>query len=361
MENKDNIKITIIMPVYKVEEFVGKTIESVLNQTLKEIEFYAIDDGTPDRSGIICDEYAIKDCRLKVIHKENGGAPEARNVAIDLAKGKYLYFIDSDDWIENDYLEKMYELAEKNNADAVITGFYMEYYQDGKDVTYETNCDDKVYTREEFRKNAYKYLNNSLISLPWNKLYKAERILKENIRFPKTKWDDHHFNMDFFMNNGIVVTSSMKKYHWYRSRKGSETMINYSDPNMFYKRKEHFEHIVKLYNYWNVNDNTSIDAINSYYVGRLFQCIQELVDNKNLNYVAKRKKVKEILLDDQTIKALKRSKSLSNKFKVLAIPMRLKSVTLSMLFGRVVSGVRSTFPSLFIKIKEHEVHGKDKL
>lgn len=82
------------MPVYNVEKFVGKTIESVLNQSLKEIEFFAIDDGTPDNSGKICDDYAKKDKRLKVIHKKNGGAPEARNVAIEQAKGKYMYFID---------------------------------------------------------------------------------------------------------------------------------------------------------------------------------------------------------------------------------------------------------------------------
>lgn len=355
----ENIKISIIMPVYNVEEFVGKTIESVLGQTLKEIEFFAIDDGSPDNSGKICDEYALKDSRLKVIHKKNGGAPEARNVAIDIAKGKYLYFIDSDDWIEEDYLENMYKLAESNNADAVITGFYMEYYQNEKYVTYSTECDDNVYSKEDFRKNAYKYLNNSLLSLPWNKLYKSERIIKDNIRFPKTKWDDHHFNMDFFMNNGIVVTSSMKKYHWYRSRKGSETMINYSDPNMFYKRKEHFEHILKLYDNWKINDDVSIDSISCYYVGRLFQCIQELVDNKNLKYSEKRKKVKEILNDEDTVKSLKLAKNLSKKFKILTFPMKYKSVSLSMFFGRMISLVRRLFPSLFIKLKEKEVHGNN--
>lgn len=357
MEKKE-IKISIIMPVYNVENFVAKTIESVLGQTLKEIEFFAIDDGSPDNSGKICDEYAKKDSRLKVIHKENGGAPEARNIAIDQAKGKYMYFIDSDDWIEEDYLEKMYDLAEKNNADSVITGFYMEYYQNGKDVTYETNCDDNVYTSEEFRLNAYKYLNKSILSLPWNKLYKSERIIKENIRFPKTKWDDHHFNMDFFMNNGIVVTSSMKKYHWYRSRKGSETMINYSDPNMFNKRKEHFDHILKLYSHWNIKDENSIDSINCYYAGRLFQCVQELVDNKKITYKEKRSEVKEILNDEQTIKSLKLAKTLSLKFKILTFPMKIKSVSISMFFGRIVSVVRRILPGLFIKLKEKEVHGK---
>ena len=358
MNKKELPLISVIMPVYNVEEFVGKTIESVLNQTLKNIEFYAVDDGSTDDSGKICDEYAKKDKRLIVIHKKNGGAPEARNVAIDKAKGKYLYFIDSDDWIESDYLEKMYNLAEKNNADLVVTGFLMEYYQNGKEVTYNTKCENKIYKNQnDFRLNAYKYLNNSLLSLPWNKLYRSSIIKSNNIRFPKTKWDDHHFNMEYLMDVEKVVMSSMMKYHWYRSRKGSETMINYSDPNMYNKRKEHYEHILKLCNHWYVSNEESIESISCYYVGRLIQCIQEIADNKNISLKDKRKKVKIILNDEETIKALKHTKSLSKKFKILAIPMKMKNVTLSLLFGHIISLVRKLFPKYFIKLKENEVHG----
>jgi len=351
-------KISIIMPVYKVEKYVGKTIESILNQTLEDFEFFAIDDGSPDKSGEICEEYAKKDNRIKVIHKENGGAPEARNVAIEKATGKYMYFIDSDDWIEKDYLEKMYELAEKENADLVVTGFCMEYYQNGEYVTYKNQIEDFVYKKQEdFRKNAYKYLNNSILSLPWNKLYLAKRIKDENIRFPKTKWDDHHFNMDFLMNAEKVVMSSMTLYHWYRSREGSETMINYSDPKMFEKRKEHYEHVKKLYKHWNFeNDEESLDAISCYYVGRLFQCIQELTDNNKIKYFEKRKRTKEILNDDETKLALKNAKKLSIKFKILTFPMKIKNVTLCLLFGKIISVIRKLFPSIFIKLKEKEVH-----
>ena len=351
-------KVSIIMPVYKVEKFVGKTIESILNQTLKDFEFFAIDDGSPDNSGKICDEYAKKDSRLKVIHKENGGAPEARNVAIEQATGKYMYFIDSDDWIEEDMLEIMYNLAEKNSADLVVTGFCMEYYEKGKYVTYKNKITDIVYDNKiEFRKNAYKYLNNSILSLPWNKLYLSKRIKEENIRFPNTKWDDHHFNMDYLMNVEKVTMTSITKYHWYRSREGSETMINYSDPNMYEKRKEHYEHILKLYEYWNQTDENSIDAISCYYVGRLVQCIQELTDNSNIKSKEKKNKIKKILNDEYTIKAIKNAKSLSFKFKILQFPMKLKNVHLCIVESFCISFIRKRFPSVFIKLKEKEVHG----
>ena len=103
----NDVKVSVIMPVYNVENYVGRAIESIQNQTLTDWEFFAVDDGTPDNSGKICDEYAAKDPRIKVIHKENGGAPSARNVAIDKAVGKYMYFMDSDDWAEKTMLQEI--------------------------------------------------------------------------------------------------------------------------------------------------------------------------------------------------------------------------------------------------------------
>ena len=115
-DERREIKVSIIMPVYKVENYVAKAIESIQNQTLTDFEFLIVDDGTPDRSGEICDQYAERDPRITVIHKENSGAPSARNIAIDMAKGKYLYFLDSDDWAEPMMLEELYNLAEINYA-----------------------------------------------------------------------------------------------------------------------------------------------------------------------------------------------------------------------------------------------------
>lgn len=107
------MKISIIMPVYGVEDYVEKAIKSVLSQSLTDFEFFAVDDGSKDKSGAICDELAKTDSRLKVIHQENQGSSAARNAGLDKATGKYVYFIDADDWIEQDMLENMYNLAEK--------------------------------------------------------------------------------------------------------------------------------------------------------------------------------------------------------------------------------------------------------
>ena len=350
-------KISVVMPIYKVEKYLAKAIESVLNQTHKDIEVFLIDDGSPDNSGTICDDYAKRDNRIIVIHKQNEGAPAARNIAIEKSNGKYIYFIDSDDWIESTMLEEMYNLAENNTADLVVTGFCMEYYEKGKYVQYQNKIKDRVYSsQQEFRKEAYKYLNNSILSLPWNKLYLSKTIKEHKIRFPNKKWDDHHFNMEYLKYVNKVVMSDITMYHWYRSREGSETMINYQDPNMFEIRKEHYNHVLELYDYWRLNDLESEDAINSYYVGRLFQCIQEISDNKSFKYKQKRDKIKTILEDSQTKKALKQCKKLSNKLKVLVFPMKINNVTMCLIFGKTVSFIRKCFPELFIKLKEREVH-----
>ena len=107
----NNVKITAIMPVYNVENYIGRCIESLQAQTLTEWELIAVDDGSPDNSGAICDAYALLDKRITVIHKENGGAPSARNAAIPKARGEYLYFVDGDDWAEPTMFEDMYKAA----------------------------------------------------------------------------------------------------------------------------------------------------------------------------------------------------------------------------------------------------------
>lgn len=113
---KNNL-ISVIIPVYNNEQYLSRCIDSVINQTYKNLEIILVDDGSTDNSGKICDEYALKDNRIKVIHKENGGVSSARNVGLDIAKGEYIGFVDSDDYIEKDMYEFLYNLILNNNVD----------------------------------------------------------------------------------------------------------------------------------------------------------------------------------------------------------------------------------------------------
>ena len=115
-------EISVIVPVYNCEKYIGKCIESILNQTFKDLELILIDDGSADESGKICDEYKIQDKRVKVIHEKNSGVSIARNVGINVAKGKYIGFVDSDDYLAPDMYESLYENLMKSHADVAICG-----------------------------------------------------------------------------------------------------------------------------------------------------------------------------------------------------------------------------------------------
>ena len=119
-------KISVIVPVYNVEQYLPRCIDSILDQTFTDFELLLIDDGSKDKSGEICDNYAKKDSRIRVFHKENGGVSSARNLGLYNAKGKYIAFIDADDWVENEYLRIMYKHGEEECADIISSDFFLD-------------------------------------------------------------------------------------------------------------------------------------------------------------------------------------------------------------------------------------------
>ena len=348
----ENIKVSIIMPVYKVEEYVGKAIESIQAQTMKEWEFLIVDDGTPDKSGEICDAYAAKDERIRVIHKENGGAPSARNVAIDIAKGEYMYFMDSDDWAEPTMLEDMYNLAKKNNSQLVVAGFYIDtYYSDTEYRQDDFVVADADYPdKQAFRENAYKLFDKNLLYTPWNKLYESCYIMENNLRFPTTFWDDFPFNVSIVRNIERVTVTSKQYYHFIRKRAESETAAY--RPNMYKKREDEHEWMVNLYKEWNIHNAGSREMIARRYVERLIGCVENITNPKcTLSYGEKRKQVREMLSKTHVAQCLKIAKPRSSYMKILLIPLKMKNVTLTLLECQVISFVKTRNTKLFSKLK----------
>ena len=121
-----NPKISIIVPIYNVEKFLPRCLDSLLAQTFPDFELLLIDDGSKDRSGDICDKYALKDQRIRVFHKENGGVASARQLGVDEARGEYSIHADGDDWVEPDMLQCFYDKAKETNADIVIADYYLQ-------------------------------------------------------------------------------------------------------------------------------------------------------------------------------------------------------------------------------------------
>lgn len=349
----ERIKISVIMPVYKVEKYVGKAIESILSQTLSEFEFLIIDDGSPDKSGEICDEYAGKDQRIKVIHKENGGSSTARNMAIDMSKGKYLYFLDADDWAEPSMLEEMYELAEMNQAQLVIAGFYIDTYFSHE--TYITSnyipTENKTYiTKESFRKDAYRLFDKNLLYTPWNKLYLTDYLKENKCYFPKMLWDDFPFNLNVIQNIERVAITTQQYYHFLRARSESET-AKYI-PEVYEKREEEHSWMLRLYNYWNIHDTNSKEMIARRYLDRLIGCFENLT---NKNCTLDRKSLKEaalIMLNNKRLsKCLKYAKPNSLYLKVLYLSLKVKNYSLIIFEARLITFVKNKMPQFFCYLK----------
>lgn len=348
------VKISIIMPIYNVEGYLKKCMDSILNQTLSDFELIAVDDGSTDSSGKIADEYEKKDSRVCVIHKENGGAPSARNAGINIVRGDYLYFPDSDDWLEPTYLEELYDLATKTNAQMVISGYTMEYFEQNKEQSYCVTTPFMNYgTQESLRKNLHNYFDNMMIAVPWNKLYQAEWIKKNGLLFPMIKWDDLHFNMEVLKEIESVCISPACGYHFFRSRQGSETTIVF-DGMLFQKRKEQFEHILKVYKYWDIKEQEIMSSIYGYYAARLVQCVQEIAISDCEN---KRQLINEVLDDEMSKEAFLEGEISSKLLRIVAWPMKKGNVGLSFLAGWAIGFVKGHFPALFYRMKSQSVNG----
>lgn len=188
-------KLSAVVPVYKVEVYLGQLIESLQNQTLKDIQIILVDDGSPDRSGAICDEYAAKDSRIKVIHKKNGGVGAARNDGLAAAEGDWVYFCDSDDYLELDALQKLVEAGEKTGAEVVFgdvalwsgTKMRRMHFHREPFATSDRKILDQLVMTVFGRQ--YCYLPpeggpaGSTYGGPWNKIVRRELLERENFRF----------------------------------------------------------------------------------------------------------------------------------------------------------------------------------
>lgn len=203
------MKLSIIVPIYKVEKYLDKCVESILEQTFTDFELILVDDGSPDSCGEMSEKWAQKDARIKVIHKKNGGLSDARNAGIDIAEGDYIGFVDSDDFIKPDMFEVLVKNLEGNNADISICG-YVDVYANGM----KNGSDDRsVYVWNQ--KEAIEHiLMGKLLSVhAWTKLYK--RRLFENVRYPVGKVsEDAYVIMDIMDQVNTAVFTPYSAYYY---------------------------------------------------------------------------------------------------------------------------------------------------
>ena len=193
--------ISVIIPVYGVEKYIAQCLESIINQTYKNLEIIVVNDGTKDRSAEIAKEYAAKDSRIKVYDFKNGGLSVARNRGLEIATGDYISYIDSDDWLDTKMYETLLEAAMKNDADMVKCGIIETNGVAEEKITFS---DVKIINNEQ-HKAFENYFNGILWTLAWNGLYKKE--LAKRVKFPDNvvHEDNYSSGMFLYLAKKIVV------------------------------------------------------------------------------------------------------------------------------------------------------------
>ena len=205
--------ISVIIPVYNVENYLERCINSILNQTYKQFEAIFINDGSTDNSLEILKKYQEKDKRILIIDKVNAGTGAARNDGLDKAKGEYISFLDSDDWYEKNYLEELYKNIKEKNSDISMCNLKVVY--DNKEKNHDTNVYsfDKINLEE----NPEKILGILGMPVLWNKLYKKELIVKNNIKFPRYSFsEDVEFLYKLFLQIKVVSKVEKNLYNYYQ-------------------------------------------------------------------------------------------------------------------------------------------------
>jgi len=298
-------KVSIIVPIYNAEKVLSRCIDSILNQSYKNLEIILINDGSKDKSIDIIREYEKLDSRIKVINNSNKGVSETRNIGVSQATGEYIQFIDSDDYIELDMIEKTIKLIEKEDADCVITGLFLDIVTDkGIDSAIQTFEKSICKDKKSIAQNVLKRLNGTYINSPVNKLYKKSIITNNNIKMDKNidLGEDLIFNLEYMKFCNCVVFSEETYYHYCMQVQENLTFKYRSDKlqlmeNLFKKCESYFKE-ARL-------SKAEITDLNALFIKWMYSCFLDL-NNKDCNlkfrekykYIKKNIKKYRYIIDD---------------------------------------------------------------
>lgn len=246
-----NPVLSIIVPVYNAENYLNRCVDSILNQEYADFELILADDGSTDSSGDICDSYAVRDPRVRVIHKANSGVSDTRNQAMAQARGTYIQFLDSDDWITPDASKLLVRTAENYHCDLVVADFYRV---SGNRVSHKGDIeDDVVLTREGYAAHMMENPADFYYGVIWNKLYRRDIIEKNHLKMnTELNWcEDFLFNLEYILHAETFFALQTPIYYYVKT-KGSlvsqnATLLNtvrtkltvFEYYNQFYKQDAH--------------------------------------------------------------------------------------------------------------------------
>lgn len=294
--------VSVVVPVYNVEKYLRECLDSLINQTYKNLEIIIVDDGSTDNSGKICDEYEKKNKNIKVIHKENEGLGFARNTGLEYIHGEYVTFVDSDDYVDNNFIEELYKNITTQNADICKSGF--KRIDDNHNILKIRKYDNYIYNREQTKNT---FIPRMIGSLPdkkdsiemcvWATIYKTSYILEYKIKFPSERVlisEDLFFNIDYAQNINKSCTIDYIGYN-YRYNISSLTKKYRSD--RFEASKYFYLELKKRLETFGYNDEALLRLSRIFFV-YIKMCIsQERYQTSNRKYKDSLKTISKICND----------------------------------------------------------------
>lgn len=349
---------SIIMPAYEVANYIGRAIDSIRKQTFTAWELIVVDDNSTDRTAEIVNQYIQKDNRIRIISQNtNKGVGFARNTGLKYAKGQYIWFMDSDDYVENNLLKKVYESLEKSHAEVVVFGLHEEYYDEQENLIYSHEIcpsSEMFLNQNQLRKKVIELEQQTLYGYVWNKVYEKEYLEKINIAFSDDKLnEDIKFNICYFMDIKHMNLLDFSPYHYY-IKKTRESLTNSFVPEYYLLHEQRIKMLYDQYRYWKLDSSFVKSTLGALYGRYILSALQRNCDNNSgMNYFKRRewcRKVFQSSLFNELIPyaKAKTSKSLSLVLTIL----KKRNIILSMILGRGIFLIKYAFPILYSKGKE---------
>ena len=311
--------ISIVIPVYNVQDYLNKCLDSVLNQTYNNIEIILVDDGSTDKSGEICDKYNEKDNRIQVIHKQNGGLSDARNVGIKNARGKYITFVDSDDYLELDYIEYLYNLIKKYNTKMSICSYYIENIKGKRSDSGEGYKEELMSTEDAL----YRMLVEKGYSVSaCAKMYELK--LFDDVCYPVGKLcEDNGTTYKLIEKCEYIAYGNLSKYIYLKR----DNSIMNSEFNI--KKMDLITLTDEMYSYLKPKYPSLTDALNRRKNYTRFSILRQLVTAKNGNKELENEMAKYILTNR---KEIMNNKATPKRDKIALIILQISGI-----FGFAIS------------------------
>lgn len=347
---------SIIMPVYNVEKYIERAIGSILDQTWKDWELIVVDDCTPDESGRIARELAGTDERIFVVrHEENKGLSAARNTGKALAGGKYIWFMDSDDYVDSDLLENVYRSVEKHPAKLVVFGLIEEYFQKNGEFGYSHEVKPKpgyFSKAEDLRKEIIYLEQETLYGYAWNKMYDLEYLKTLTLDYENVKLiEDILFNVKYCMDIDSMNLLDIAPYHY--QKRLDDSLTNKFVPDYYKLHKQRIDRIYKQYQYWDACTEEVRGILGGLYARYILSALQRNCDPRAEMCMRKRvywcKKVFQERLYQELIPWAK-----ANDSRALTLTlffMKRKCLSGCLLLGRVVYMIKNKLPMIYSKVK----------